>query len=97
MDQGQLQLFTFPSTFQAIRAEKLTREAGLAARLIPIPQQLSSLCGLALEVKAQEAAQAEEVLLGSGIKIEQQVAAERRQGRLHILPPCHQQAAHHKK
>lgn len=93
MDQEQLQLFTFPSTFQAVRAEKLSRAAGLAARLIPMPRQLSSLCGLALEVKAQEAAQAEAVLVGSGIEIEQQVAAERRQGRLHILPPCGQQAA----
>lgn len=84
-DQEKVQLFTFSSTFQAIKAEKLAQEAGLTARLIPMPRQLSSLCGLALEVKAGEAAQAQAILVAGGVKIDQQVEAQRLQGRLQII------------
>ena len=36
----------FYSTSVAIRAEKLTQEAGLKIKLIPVPRQLSSDCGV---------------------------------------------------
>jgi hypothetical protein len=45
----------FPSTSGAIRAEKLTKEAGLRIKLIPVPRQLSSDCGVCLRCESTDA------------------------------------------
>lgn len=39
------------ATSHALRAEKLVKQAGTACRLIPVPRQLSSDCGVCLRVK----------------------------------------------
>ena len=41
----------FQSTHWAIRAEKITRDAGLEVKLIPTPRHLSSNCGTALRFR----------------------------------------------
>jgi hypothetical protein len=41
-------VFLFHSTSGAIRAEKLALESGFKVKLIPVPRQLSSDCGLCL-------------------------------------------------
>ncbi len=38
----------FYGTSAAVRSEKLAQQAGLKVRLIPVPRQFSSECGLAL-------------------------------------------------
>lgn len=65
----EVTLFTFPSTYYALRAEKLMQEAGLAARLIPVPRALSSSCGLALEIATADE-EAAMVILGANVKLE---------------------------
>ena len=49
---------TFPSSFFALRSEKLTQKAQYACKLIPCPRELSSSCAVSL---AFDAAQVEEV------------------------------------
>ncbi|MGB9887019.1 MAG: DUF3343 domain-containing protein [Moorellales bacterium] len=63
--------FTFPSTYWALKAEKAARQAGLRARLVPVPRQLSSLCGLALELATEQERPALEAL--RGVKVERMV------------------------
>lgn len=39
------------ATSHALRAEKVIKQAGISCRLIPVPRQLSSDCGVCLRVK----------------------------------------------
>jgi len=41
---------TFQSVHDVIKAEKLVLAAGLRARLIPAPKQISPECGMALQI-----------------------------------------------
>lgn len=74
----QLTLFTFPSTFYALKAEKAAQNAGLKAKLIPVPRELSSLCGLALELETGEEERALEIL--KAVKLEKKVRVVKEQG-----------------
>jgi hypothetical protein len=76
----RITLFTFPSTFQALRAEKAIQAAGLKGRLIPMPRELSSLCGLALELEPDLAGEGIAILKDNGIKLEKQVQMVRKRG-----------------
>ena len=38
---------SFSSTFDAMEAERLCQEAGVAGRIIPLPVEIDSECGLA--------------------------------------------------
>ena len=40
----------FQSTHSAIKAEGLCLQAGISCRTIPVPRQISSDCGIALEI-----------------------------------------------
>jgi hypothetical protein len=40
----------FPSTYAAIKAERLCLESGIPCRVIPVPRDISSDCGVALEI-----------------------------------------------
>jgi len=40
-------IITFHTTAAAIETEKLCHEAGLPGRLIPVPREISSSCGMA--------------------------------------------------
>ena len=48
---------TFFSHFGAMHCKKLCDEAGLSARLMPVPRRLSSSCGTCVRVEAQDAEQ----------------------------------------
>ncbi|MBI5443980.1 MAG: DUF3343 domain-containing protein [Deltaproteobacteria bacterium] len=41
-------LFIFHSVHKVMKAEKALKRAGLDVRLMPVPRQLSSQCGLAI-------------------------------------------------
>ncbi|MEW6082031.1 MAG: DUF3343 domain-containing protein [Bacillota bacterium] len=43
---------TFPSTYWALRAERLLKEYGIPVTLRPVPRTMSSSCGICLEVEA---------------------------------------------
>jgi hypothetical protein len=39
------------STSHALRAEKLLQEAGIGCKLIPVPRQISSDCGVCVRIQ----------------------------------------------
>ena len=61
----------FYSTSGAIRAEKLTKEAGLRVKLIPVPRQLSSDCGVCLRFEWTDTNQVSSILDGAQIEFEE--------------------------
>jgi len=59
----------FHSTSHALRAEKAAREASLAIKLIPVPRQLSSDCGLALRFPWEDVGRVQSLLAAKGVLI----------------------------
>ncbi len=60
----------FASTHFAIRAEKLAKENGLNVKLIPVPRQLSSDCGVCLRISWEQKNRIEEILAQAGVPME---------------------------
>lgn len=58
------------STSHAVHAERVLRRAGLTVRLIPTPRHLSSDCGSAVRIAAEQAAQARELLDAAGVELD---------------------------
>lgn len=48
-------VITFHTTSQAIAAERFCKEYGIAGRLIPVPREITSGCGMAWSAPAEEA------------------------------------------
>lgn len=55
-------VITFHTTAEAIATETACKEAGLSGRLIPVPRQISSGCGLAFSAPADSQKKLLEVL-----------------------------------
>lgn len=58
----------FPSVSATLRAEKLLKQAGLAVKVVPVPRQLSSDCGVCLRIEAKMAATVAQALDAAGLK-----------------------------
>lgn len=56
----------FHSIHKVLRAEKVLKEAGVDVRLMPVPRQLSSDCGLALTFPSAAREQAARILKQAG-------------------------------
>jgi len=61
----------FPSTADAFAFAHAAEGTGLTGRLIPVPRQLSSGCGIAWREPAEHRALIDDLLEGSDIVIEQ--------------------------
>lgn len=61
----------FYSTSGAIRAEKLTKEAGLTVKLIPVPRHLSSDCGVCLRFESADTDEMRSILDAAQIEFEE--------------------------
>ncbi|MCR4419629.1 MAG: DUF3343 domain-containing protein [Clostridia bacterium] len=83
MGGERVTFFTFPSTHYALKAEKAARQAGVRVRLVPVPRELSSLCGLALEVDTEHELAALEAL--AGVKLERKARVIREAGLITAL------------
>jgi len=55
------------TTSHAIYAERVLRQAGVSAKLIPTPRHLSSDCGSALRIAAVDRARSEQALTEAGV------------------------------
>jgi len=64
-------LILFPSTHDALVAEKNWPQSGLPGKLRPIPRSLSSSCGLCLETDLPEDLDPVEILTACKIEWEQ--------------------------
>jgi hypothetical protein len=54
----------FASVSHALQAEKLLKAQGIACKLIPVPRQLSSDCGVCLRISLSVKDQVESILKG---------------------------------
>jgi len=60
----------FYSTSGAMRAEKLTKVAGLRVKLIPVPRHLSSDCGVCLRFESADVDKVNSILDGARVEFE---------------------------
>ncbi|MHB8834528.1 MAG: DUF3343 domain-containing protein [Candidatus Methylomirabilia bacterium] len=62
-EPGAFAIAAFHSTHMVLKAEKLLKEAGLqGVRLVPVPSQVSSDCGVSVRFAAADVARAAELL-----------------------------------
>ena len=61
---------SFYASEHAMRSERVLERAGLAARLVPGPREVSPNCGVAVAFRWEEEPQVEEALHGSKIRYE---------------------------
>lgn len=64
-------VFTFHTTTQAIKMEQSARDQGKPGRLIPVPRQISSGCGMAWSAPAENRGELEELVQEMEIEIEE--------------------------
>jgi len=67
MAQG---VILFPSIHFALRAEKLMKQKGILHKLIPVPRQLSSDCGVCLRIPWEKKEEVLEILAQSAVKVD---------------------------
>jgi hypothetical protein len=58
-------VFLFPSVGHALKAEKILQAAGIVHKLIPVPRQIGSDCGVCLRVETSLSGAAAGALQGS--------------------------------
>ncbi len=58
------------STSYALRAEKVLKGAGITSKLIPVPRQLSSDCGVCVRIARADHEAVLLALEGAGVEIE---------------------------
>ena len=59
-----------PSTSAALLGEKVLARAGLEIKLIPVPREISSNCGIAVRFAWAQRAQVEAALAASGVQMD---------------------------
>ena len=70
MNPYQYSVILFHSTNHALRAEKVLTKAGIASKMIPVPRQLSSDCGVCLRIAQSSREAACRALEDAGVEIE---------------------------
>ncbi len=63
-------LFTFPTTNDAMRAEKFLKSEEIECQLKPVPRKISSSCGYALAANFDNIDKPGIILLAEGIELE---------------------------
>jgi len=59
-----------PSTTHAMRAEKVLKEAKLACKLIPVPRQIRSDCGVCIRIARSDRENTLQALRGAKLELE---------------------------
>jgi len=60
--EEEFNLISFESTHMAIKSEKLLKEANLDIRIIPVPREITSSCGLSLRINPIDYKKTREIL-----------------------------------
>jgi len=58
------------STSHAVRGERLLLREGLEVRLVPVPRQFSSDCGVCLRVRRHDREAAVQILRAAGLEVQ---------------------------
>ena len=70
MTSDQYAVILVYSTSHALRAEKVLADAEITCKLIPVPRQLSSDCGVCVRVRREDSGAARQALEDAGVKVE---------------------------
>ena len=70
MSTGDYGVILTYSTGHSVRAEKVLSEAGIEAKMIPVPRHLSSDCGVAVRVRRQDRESALKILAENGVSFD---------------------------
>lgn len=62
-------LLLFKSTRAVIRAEKLFRQHHIPCRVIPVPREISSECGMSLQIRKEYESEALSILGDAGLQV----------------------------
>ncbi len=62
--------FTFPSTYQAVKAEKALSDGSWEFKMVPVPRSISSSCGTALRCRPEDAERIRAVFREHTVEIE---------------------------
>lgn len=52
--RNEYSLFTFATTTQALKAEKVLQNAGMDFVIMPTPREISASCGLSIKVEPED-------------------------------------------
>lgn len=61
---------TFPSTYYAIRAEKLLQKEAYSFKMVPVPRSISSSCGTALRCACGDSRAIKDYLVSLDVAVE---------------------------
>ncbi|MCL2139563.1 MAG: DUF3343 domain-containing protein [Treponema sp.] len=78
-------VFTFSGTNQVIQAEQIFLDAGLKVRVMPIPPEIQSGCGLCLRLPVPEINSAGDLLEKSGIIPKQRYTRTLKNGKYELM------------
>jgi hypothetical protein len=63
------EVFTFISTSQALKAERVLKNVAANFLIIPTPREISTSCGLAIKVVSADLASCYDILISNGVKV----------------------------
>lgn len=63
-------IFTFKSTSQALKAERVLKESSAHFLLMPTPREISASCGLAIKLELENIAGYREILQNGKVEID---------------------------
>ena len=63
-------VITFPAVYYALKTEKHLNKSGFKVKLIPVPRQISSNCGIALEFNSRDKEKISKIIRDSHFSIE---------------------------
>jgi hypothetical protein len=70
MSEQQYAVVLVYSTSYALKAEKVLQDAGVDCKLIPVPRQISSDCGVCVRIKWEDSKLVLDSLADSQVQIE---------------------------
>ena len=73
---------TFPTTYDAIRAEKLLQQKSYPFKMVPVPRSISSSCGTALRCACSDSRAIKDYLVSLDVAIEGRHEVEEKELRL---------------
>lgn len=83
-------LISFPNIHHAFKCESVMRKPGRRIQVMPVPRQISSSCGLAVEIRADDIVNSRDVvrqLEGGGVDYEG-LFLLRQDGRYELISEC---------
>jgi hypothetical protein len=69
-DSKEYGVFTFISTSQALKAERVLKNAAAIFLIMPTPREISTSCGLAIKVGSDDIASCYDILISSQVNVE---------------------------